>query len=175
MNPEKFLSLSAGKWFSQRTNYFLDQNKSASSKADLTIELLTADDSRVLELAQKHNLDSSLIVGGAIQSWDNSVDWGKDTKDKQVGSATIVLVSNPDSDTTGKLLRPQDPKVCGHYALGEDEALTLTIETDTMQAEERQWFASDNLKMRTTVVTDSDGTKQTSFYSEIRKAVTNEQ
>jgi phycoerythrin-associated linker protein len=167
MNLEKFLSLSAGRWFSQRTNYFLDQNLSASSKADLTIELLTADDSRVLQLAQKHNLDSSLIVGGAVQSWDNSVDWGKD---KQVGSATIVLVSDPDSKTTGKLLRPQDPKVCGHYVLGEDEALTLILKTDAMQAEERQWFASDNFKMRTSVITYSDGTQQTSFYSEIRKA-----
>lgn len=174
MNPEKFLSLSAGKWFSQRTNYFLDQNQCASSKADLTIELLTADDPRVLELAQKHSLDSGLIVGGAVQSWDNSVDWGKSAKDKQVGSAMIVLVSNGDRDHTGKLLRPQDSKICGHYVLGEDEALTLTIETDTMQVEERQWFASDNLKMRTIVVTHSDGTKHTSFYSEIRKAVTNE-
>jgi phycoerythrin-associated linker protein len=168
MNLEKFLSLSAGKWFSQRTNYFLDQNQSASSKADLTIELLTADDSRVLQLAQKHHLDSSLIVGGAVQSWDNSVDWGKDNK--QVGSATIVFVSNPDSKTTGKLLRPQDPKVCGHYVLGEDEALTLMLETDAMYAEERQWFASDNFKMRTSVIKYSDGTQQTSFYSEIRKA-----
>lgn len=175
MNPEKFLSLSAGKWFSQRTSYLLDQNQCASSKADLTIELLTADDPRVLELAQKHSLDSSLIVGGAVQSWDNSVDWGKTARDKQVGSATIVLVSNAENENTGKLLRPQDSKVCGNYALGEDEALTLTIETDTMEAEERQWFASDNLKMRTTVVTYSDGTKQTSFYSEIRKAVTKEQ
>ena len=39
-----------------------------------------------------------------------------------------------------------------------------------MQAEERQWFASDNFKMRTTVVQYQDGTKKTSFYSEIRKA-----
>lgn len=172
MNLEKFLSLSAGKWFSQRTNYFLDQNQSASSKADITIELLAADDSRVLELCQRHNLDSNLAVGGAVQSWDNSVDWGKA---KQVGSATIVLVSNPDSETTGKLIRPQDSQVIGQYVLGQDEALTLTIKNDEMSAEERQWFASDNFKMRTTVVKFSDGTKQTSFYSEIRKAVNNEQ
>jgi phycoerythrin-associated linker protein len=172
MNLKKFLSLSAGRWFSQRTNYFLNQNQSASSKADITIELMAADDSRVLELCQKHNLDSNLAVGGTVQSWDNSVDWGKD---KQVGSATIVLVSNPDSETTGKLIRPQDPQVFGQYVLGQDEALTLMIKTDEMSAEERQWFASDNFKMRTTVVQYSDGTKQTSFYSEIRKAVSNEQ
>ena len=167
MNPEKFLSQSAGRWFSQRTNYFLDRNQSASSKADITIEFLAADDKRVTELCQKHNLDSKMAVGGTLQSWDNSVDWGKD---KQVGSATIVLVKDSDSDTTGKLIRPQDNKVFGNYVLGEDEALTLTIDNDEMEAEERQWFASENFKMRTTVVKFKDGTKQTSFYSEIRKA-----
>ena len=167
MNPEKFLNQSEGKWFSQRTNYFLDQNQSASNKADITIEFLAADDARVVELCQKHNLDSQLAIGGTVQSWDNSVDWGKD---KQVGSATIVLVKDPDSDTTGKLVRPQDGKVYGRYVLGEDETLTLSIANDEIEAEERQWFASENFKMRTTVVEYKDGTKQTSFYSEIRKA-----
>lgn len=167
MNLQKFLDLSAGKWFSQRTNYFLDENKSASSKADITIESIPADDQRAVELCQKHHLDSSLIVGGTVQSWDNSVDWGKT---KQVGSATIVLISDPGSDTKGKLIRPEDPQVCGYYALGEDEALTLTIKTDELHAEERQWFASDNLRIRTTVVKHSDGTQRTSFYSEIRRA-----
>lgn len=167
MNLEEFLNLSAGKWFSQRTNYFLDQNQAASSKADITIESLAINDPRVLKLCQKHNLDSDLVVGGTVQSWDNSVDWGKD---KQVGSTTIVLVRNPDSDNTGKLIRSQDPKIWGHYKLGADEALTLVIENDEVYAEERQWFGSDNFKMRTTVFKYQDGTKQTSFYSEIRKA-----
>ncbi len=167
MNLQKFLNLSAGKWFSQRTNYFLDDNKSVSSKADITLEFIPPDDSQALELCQKHNLDYNLIVGGTVQSWDNSVDWGKT---KQVGSATIILVRDLENDRTGKLIRPEDAKVCGRYVLAEDEALTLIIETDKMYAEERQWFASDNFRMRTTVVKYSDGKKQTSFYSEIRKA-----
>lgn len=167
MDLQKFLDLSAGKWFSQRTNYLLDENQTASSKADLTIEYISPDDSRAIQLCQKHSLDPKSIVGGTVQSWDNSVDWGKT---KQVGSTTIILVSNPESDRTGKLIRPEDNGIYGRYVLGEDEALTLTIETDKIYAEERQWFASDNFKMRTTVVEHSDGRKQTSFYSEIRKA-----
>lgn len=167
MNLQKFLNLSAGKWFSQRTNYFLDENKSVSSKADITLEFIPPDDAQALELCQKHHLDSNLIVGGTVQSWDNSVDWGQT---KQVGSATIILVRDLENDRTGKLIRPEDAKICGRYILGEDEALTLIVETDKMYAEERQWFASDNFRMRTTVVKYSDGKKQTSFYSEIRKA-----
>ncbi|MCC0179305.1 phycobiliprotein lyase [Waterburya agarophytonicola K14] len=166
MDLKEFLNLSAGKWFSQRTNYFVG-GEADNSKADITIELVNPEDIKAVELCKKHNLDPQLSLGGTIQSWDNSVDWGKP---KQVGSATVVLVSNSDDDTKGKLIRPQDSKVCGHYVLGADEALTLTIKTDEMQAEERQWFASDNLRMRTTVVKFHDGRKQTSFYSEIRKA-----
>lgn len=167
MNLKEFLDLSAGRWFSQRTNYLLGRDTVANSKADITIEVIPPDDSRAVQLCQKHRLDPKLNIGGTVQSWDNSVDWGKP---KQLGSATIILVSNPEDDLTGKLIRPEDAKVCGYYVLGADDALTLTIKTDEMQAEERQWFASDNLKMRTIVVKYNDGRQQTGFYSEIRKA-----
>ena len=166
MNLKEFLNLSEGRWFSQRTNYFVGKEAN-NSKADITIERIDPQDTKAVELCKKHNLDPKLSVGGTIQSWDNSVDWGKP---KQVGSATVILVSNPDDDKTGKLIRPQDSKVCGHYALGADEALTLTLKTEDIHAEERHWFASDNFKMRTTIVEFNDGRKQTSFYSEIRKA-----
>ena len=166
MNLKEFLNLSAGRWFSQRTNYLVG-GEADNSKADITIELIDSEDAKAVELCRKHNLDPKLSLGGTVQSWDNSVDWGKS---KQVGSATVILVSNPDDDSTGKLIRPQDSEICGHYALGTDEALTLILDTDDMHAEERQWFASDNFKMRTTVVEFKDGKKQTSFYSEIRKA-----
>ncbi len=165
MNIQKFLDLSSGRWFSQRTNYFLSENQSESSKADITIEFIPPDDSKAIELCQKNHLDSNLIVGGTVQSWDNSVDWGKT---KQLGSATLILVADEQNDRTGKLIR-QDSQ-CGRYVLGEDSALTLFFETDQMYAEERQWFGSDNFKMRTIVVEYNDGRKQTSFYSEIRKA-----
>ncbi len=165
MDLKEFLNLSAGRWFSQRTNYLVG-GEANNSKADITVELIDPEDAKAVELCQKHNLDPQQSLGGTVQSWDNSVDWGKP---KQIGSATVVLVSDSDDNSVGKLIRPQDSRVCGHYVLGKDEALTLTVNTDDLQAEERQWFASENFKMRTTVVKFKDGTKQTSFYSEIRK------
>jgi hypothetical protein len=169
MNIQKFLDLSAGKWFSQRTNYLLNgkADKVDNSKADLTVELLAKDDFRVVELCQANKIDPNLSLGGAMQSWDNSVDWGKP---KQQGASAIVLIPDPESDRTGKILRQGDTNIKGRYILGVDEALTLIIETDALYAEERQWFASDNLRLRTTIVKNSHGMEQTSFYSEIRKA-----
>lgn len=170
MDIKEFLDLSAGKWFSQRTNYLLNgsENKAQNNKADLTIELISKDDSRVVQICQAGKINPDLSLGGTVQSWDNSVDWGKP---KQAGSSTIVLIPDGENDRAGKLLRQGDTKVCGNYILGDDEALTLVIETDDFYAEERQWFASDNLRLRTTLVKNGTGMKQTSFYSEIRKAV----
>lgn len=168
MDIKKFLDLSAGKWFSQRTTY-LDENKAQSSKADLTVELLASDSSTIVKLCENARLDPQLSLGGLATSWDNSVDWGKP---KQIGSAVIAIVPHAENQRTGKVLRQGESNSGGHYVLGEDGALTLIIETDIICAEERQWFASDNLRLRTAVVKnrDSGAIVQTAFYSEIRKA-----
>ncbi|MGV2828614.1 phycobiliprotein lyase [Myxosarcina sp. GI1(2024)] len=168
MDIKQFLDLSAGKWFSQRTNY-LDNNKAQSSKADLTVELLASDHSTVVGICQNARIDPQLSLGGLATSWDNSVDWGKP---KQLGSAVIAIVPHEENKRTGKILRQGDSNSDGRYILGDDGALTLIIETDKICTEERQWFASDNLRLRTNIVRDKHrGTiVQTSFYSEIRKA-----
>lgn len=168
MDIKKFLDLSAGKWFSQRTTY-LDENKAQSSKADLTVELLASDSSTIVKLCENARLDPQHSLGGLTTSWDNSVDWGKP---KQIGSIVIAVVPNADNEKTGKVLRQGETNGSGEYLLGEDGALTLIIETDKISAEERQWFASDNLRLRTAVVRNknSGAILQTAFYSEIRKA-----
>ncbi len=167
MDIKTFLDLSTGKWFSQRTNYLLNTDKVENNKADITIELLSQDDSRIIQLCNNHQIDPQLIIWGTVQSWDTSVDWGKP---KQLGTSTMVLIPDAENDRRGKLLRQGHSSHKGNYILGADEALTLIVETEDMYAEERQWFASDNLRLRTVTVKNYNGIKQTSFYSEIRKA-----
>lgn len=168
MDIEKFLHLSAGKWFTQRTNYLLEGETTESHKADLSIELIAPDDPRIVQLCQTNHINPSLSLGGALQTWDNSVDWGKP---KQQGSAMIVLIPDAPNFETGKLLSSIGNNFSkGNYILGMDEALTLTTENNVICIEERQWFASDNLKLRTTIVKKGEQIIQTGFYSEIRKA-----
>ncbi|WP_036483687.1 phycobiliprotein lyase [Myxosarcina sp. GI1] len=168
MDIKEFLDLNAGKWFSQRTNY-LTGDKAQSGKADLTVELLASDNSTIVNLCQNERIDPQHSLGGLSTSWDSSVDWGKP---KQIGSVVMVFIADDSSDRTGKVLRQENGKAQGSYTLGDDGALTVVVETDSIIAEERQWFASDNLRLRTTVVTDkvTKAIVQTSFYSEIRKA-----
>lgn len=167
MDIRQFLDLSAGKWFSQRTNYLLSGDKADNSKADITIELIFDDDVRMIQLCQEHNVDPQTCLGGTVQSWDTSVDWGKP---KQLGSSAIALIPHPEDPSQGQFLTQAHMAAKGHYTLGEDEALTLILDTEDLYAEERQWFASENLRLRTIMMRDRHGRQQTSFYSEIRKA-----
>ena len=171
MDIKAFLNLCTGNWFSQRTNYNLSEEKTESSKADLSITMISSEESQIAQLCQQYRIDPQQSLGGLLYSWDNSVDWGKP---KQQGSSLMVFVEDTEDTTKGKLitnatLKP-DVKSVGTYILGQDEALTLTINTEDIHVEERLWFASENLRLRTNVIKNSTGITRTTFYSEIRKA-----
>ena len=53
--------------------------------------------------------------------------------------------------------------------LAEDEALNLTLEVGDFLMEERIWFASENLRLRTSLIKGNNGYSRTAFYSEIRR------
>lgn len=170
MEIKNFLELTVGKWFSQRTSYHLDQQSAENSKSEITIEWLSQDTPEVVALCQEYKINPSETLGGTKANWDDSVNSGKT---KQIGSTLIVFVPDSDRPHVGKLLRTaknsQASLIAGRYILGNDEALTLMIEDEKTYSEERLWFASPNLRLRTSLIKHSDGFSATSFYSEIRK------
>ena len=172
MDINKFLEQTAGNWFSQRTTYQIAKNQVENSKADLRIKILPPDDSQIGQLCQQHHLNSNLSLGAIASSWDNSPDWGKP---KQNGSAMLVLIADENDSQTGTIFRLLDNSqkqiIVGHYVLGNDQALRLNLEQDSNCIEERIWFASPNLRLRTTIIKNGDEFTTTSFYSEIRKVV----
>lgn len=176
MNIKQFLEQTGGQWFSQRTTYNLDQEESQveNSKADLSIEILPADHPQTINLCQTNSVDPNLILGAIATSWDNSSDWGKP---KQKGSSLIALVADEHDARRGQILRiisqPEQKIIVGNYILGSDEALTLTLEQDHNCVEERIWFGSPNLRMRTIINKHQNQCVMTSFYSEIKKVAHN--
>ena len=168
MDIKKFIDLCTGRWFSQKTNYQVETEKTESSKADITVDFIANDDSRINQLCLANRIDPQISLGGLQNGWDSSVDWGKP---KQQGSALIVIIPDPENPQTGRIIsNAANQNLLGKYSLGNDSALTLMFETQGKSVEERIWFASDNLRLRTTVTKNEDGTMNTFFYSEIRKA-----
>ena len=163
---EKF----SGDWFSQRTNYNLVDNQVDNSKANVKINLLPADEARVIQLSQQYNLNHDLSLGAIESSWDNSPDWGKP---KQTGSSMMLIFTDADEDNKGKIVKIINPNqiITGKYILAEDESLTLTIEENNQSLQERITFSSDNLRIRNCIARENNQVTQTTFYSEIRRVV----
>jgi len=151
MEINDFLELYSGKWFSQRTHYNLAGQEVENSKAELAVELLHPENPLVKEIW-------SDALGALKTSWDNSLDWNQT---KQIG--TCLLVFSRD----GRLFWKNKSLLEGFYRLEQNEMLILTAKTENREIEERIWFASENFRLRTTVV--KQVIPQTSFYSEIRK------
>ncbi len=170
MDIKEFFELSAGKWFVQRTSYQLCEEKAENSKSEIINEILGSDDSAVIQLCQQHRVDINSIWGGLKSSWDTGVDWGKK---KQTGWSILIPVGNAENSDQGKILRSVSGKanLSGSlsYVMGEDEALTITYSSDSLHMEERLWFASPNLRLRTSLAKNGGGYTQTTFYSEIRR------
>ncbi len=170
MDIQEFLELTAGNWFSQRTNYNLIEQKVANSKAEIGIEDLAEDATEVRELCAKHNINQTAKAIAFRISWDNSPDWGKP---KQKGSTIMLIVPDVEDSQRGQFIRTSSgfgqSLAIGRYVFGEDLALTLIVEKDNFYAEERQWFAGENLRLRTSSTKNANSITQTTFYSDIRR------
>ncbi|MDJ0732146.1 MAG: phycobiliprotein lyase [Crocosphaera sp.] len=168
MDIQTFLESCIGQWFSQRSSYQFDNQKAESHKSELTVEWLETDHSLLVSLCQQHRINSSQAIGGQKISWNSSVDYGQK---KQTGSATMIVIPDNNTPQIGKIIQSfqSKPSSQGSYSLGEDEALTLTLEVGDFSIEERIWFASPNLRLRTSLMKGKNGYSRTAFYSEIRR------
>ena len=170
MDIKTFLDKFAGDWFSQRTNYNLVDNQVDNSKANVTVNLLSADNTQVIQLAQQHNLNHDLSLGAIASSWDNSPDWGKA---KQQGSALMLVFADENELNQGKVVRIVNANkiIIGKYLLAEDTSLTFTIQDRHQYLEERVTFSNDNLRIRNCIEKNNQQVIHTTFYSEIRRVV----
>ena len=168
MDITEFFQQSAGKWFSQRTSHSLTLKQSESGKSNLVIEIVPLTDPAVIKLCQQHQIEPASALCGMQVNWDGTMD--QDSK-KQVGSVLLVPISEAEKPNEGTLLRTgtaEKPAIAGRYVMGNDDVMTMITEDETLYSEERFWFASPNLRLRTSVLKRSDGVNVASFYSEIR-------
>jgi hypothetical protein len=166
MTIQEFFALSAGKWFSQRTSHLLADRQSEQQKSEIVIEVLGADRPESIALCQQQGIAPTWgvrVIGTGLPDWNAS-------KNVQPKNSEAFLVPVPETDrlfcslSNGELLT-------GTFAVAADDSVSLLLEGMNFSIDERIWFASPNLRMRTTVHKGADGLQLASFCSEIKMAI----
>ena len=167
----EFFQRSAGKWRSQRTTHHLPFRRAETGDSEIWVEALTADHPRVIEICQIHEVDPALAAGGAFVSWDGSMAWDKEDENHE-GNTVFALVPDANNPRQGKLLRERGyaeiVPVAGRYQMDDEDGLVLITEYETMSIIERFWFASPNLRLRTSTVQRFGGFNTATFCAETR-------
>ena len=167
----EFFQLSAGKWKSQRTTHHLPFRRAEMGDSDIYVEALAKDHPKVQDICQLHDIDPQLAVGGAFVSWDGSMAWDKDNENHE-GTTVFALVPDDEDGRKGRLLRDKGyaeiVPVVGHYEMDDEDGLILTTEYETMKVSERFWFASSNLRLRSSTVQRFGGFNTATFCAESR-------
>jgi hypothetical protein len=170
MDIQSFFQLCGGKWISQRTTHDLGARNNQSARSDLLTEVLDSQQTDVLALCQQLGQDAAQALCGLTIQWSEVAElYQSRFKTRKEGSVLLVpLLENP-SATSGKLLRQLgDTTALGTFSLGSDEAVTTQFITDDLLSEERLWFASPNLRLRSSTVIHNGQVCLTTFCSEIR-------
>lgn len=174
MDAMEFFRRSAGKWRSQRTTHHLPFRRSETGDSEIWVEALAADHPKVIEICQLHQVDPTLAIGGAYVNWAGTMAWDREGEEEHQGSTVFALVPDPNEPRQGQLLRERGyaeiMPVIGHYHLDDDGGLVLNTDYETMSSIERFWFASPDLRLRTSTVKRFGGFSTASFCTESRIA-----
>ena len=172
MDIQTFVTRSLGQWKSQRSAHHLAFSHFEEIRSTIAIAPLPTDDPRVKVLCDNYGISLAQIVSPFHMSWEGETDWDEDETVK--GETVLIPVPNPEQPGTGKLLRDQGyaetMEAAGDYRFSEDGTFVLTTAYDRAAAEEKIWFATDNLRFRVSLIKTSSGSGVTtaSLSSEIR-------
>ncbi|WP_072622534.1 phycobiliprotein lyase [Spirulina major] len=173
MDAMEFFRQSAGQWRSQRTTHHLPFRRAENGGSMITVETLPADDPRIIEICKMHNEDPAQSVGGSFVTWNGAMAWDKEGEDHK-GETVFALIPDPDNPRNGKLLRERGyaeiVPVAGRFEMDDDDALNLITEYETMSVIERFWFATPDLRLRTSTVKRFGGFNTATFCAEARTA-----
>ncbi|MFM9267486.1 phycobiliprotein lyase [Tychonema sp. BBK16] len=171
MDAMEFFRSSAGEWRSHRTTHHLAFRQAEMGDSNIQVTALGADDARVAEICQMHEVDPIRAAGGAFVTWHGSMAWDKDDENHK-GSTVFAIVPDPENPRQGLMLRERGyaeiVPVAGRFEMDDEDGLLLITEYETMSSIERFWFANPNVRMRTSSVKRFGGFSTSTFCTEIR-------
>ncbi len=170
MNALEFFQKSAGRWRSQRTTHHLAFRRAEKGGSEIYVKPLNADDPKVIEICQMHEVDPATAIGGAYVKWDGTMAWDKEDEANHAGETVFSLVPDDETGRKGKLLRERGyaeiMPVIGRYEIDDEEALVLITDYPSMSSYERFWFPTPNVRMRASTVKQFGGFSTATFCTE---------
>lgn len=167
----EFFQKSAGTWRSQRTTHHLAFRRAETGTSEILVEALAADNPKVVEICQLHEVDPSQAIGGAFVRWESSMAWDKEDENHE-GTTVFALIPDADNNQQGMLLRERGyaeiVPIAGRYHIDEEDALVLVTDYETMTTIERFWFINPHLRLRTSTVQRFGGFNTATFCTEMR-------
>ncbi|MEX1316061.1 MAG: phycobiliprotein lyase [Synechococcaceae cyanobacterium] len=150
-----FFRLSCGRWRSQRSSHHLLHRRAEAGGSWIEVVELTADDPRLIAIAELHGQDPEALVGGCRVTWSASMAWDKAGEAHQ-GESVFGLIPTDARGREGLLLRDrgyaETAPVAGRFAMDERDGLLLTTSYETMNSLERFSFAGPDVRLRTSTV-----------------------
>ena len=104
MDVMSFFQQSAGQWKSQRTTHHLPFRRAELGGSNISVEALSADHEKIVEICKMHDVDPATAVGGAYVQWNGEMDWDKEDENHK-GSTVFALVPDADNPQTGNMQR----------------------------------------------------------------------
>lgn len=174
MNIDQFVAKSIGLWRSMRSGHSLAFQQFEDVLSTICISATQENDPEIIKfLSSKKEAESSKISSPFKMTWQAESDWN--TEQEAVSSGSCILIPLPVSSNAGLLFRSkgyaEEESAISEYLFLGDGTFILKTQYGQSIAEERIWFASDNLRCRSSIIKTSSGTGilQTSFASEVRK------
>jgi phycoerythrin-associated linker protein len=174
MDIDQFVAKSIGLWRSMRSGHSLAFQQFEDVLSTISISAAQENDPEIINfLLTNKKADSSKISSPFKMTWEAESDWN--TEEESVSSGSCILIPLPVSSSAGLLFRSvgyaEEESAISEYLFLGDGTFILNTKYGQSIAEERIWFASDNLRCRSSVIRTSSGAGilQTSFASEVRK------
>ena len=173
MNIEEFFLKSVGEWNSMRSGHSLAFQEFEEIRSKIKIVPSKSNDSRVIKFLKDNLITTNAVNKAFLINWEAKSEWGEENQ-KENSSGESILVPIEISKTEGKIIRSvgytEAVQVISLYKILDDGTLIIYSEYSHIYTEERIWFVSNNLRIRSSVTRaiDSSAILQTSYASEIR-------
>ncbi len=172
MNIVEFFQFSAGQWHSSRMTHHLAFKASEMGDSDIQVDYLAADHPAITERCNFHQIDPNLAVGGSHVHWRGKMQWDRESDSDHEGETIFAIVPDDNDFGQGRMLRDRGyaeiMPVVGRYHMDQQGGLVLTTEYESMSVIERIWFASPNLRLRTSIVKLYGGFSTAALCTEMR-------